>query len=109
MGTTDPRDIEFALPAVWLPKKMRYRQIGKVRWRFERKGADCWIGWYHERRPIIYDDGPVPMSVCHTGREPREERHVWVCAIPCFPLHFVYPLPLPGFETWPRKPFWRGQ
>jgi len=38
-----------------------------IKWKFERKWADKWIGVYHKQRGAIL--------------------HVWICIIPCFPLH----------------------
>lgn len=40
--------------------------------RFERKVQDCWIGVYWKKNT-------------HIGA-----LHVWVCILPCFPLHMVF-------------------
>jgi|ERR671922_3001767 hypothetical protein len=42
--------------------------------------ADCWVGVFWERRRTPYrtEQGMVTA-----------ELHVWVCLVPCFPLHVI--------------------
>jgi hypothetical protein len=47
---------------------MKYRYIGRVGWRFERKMQDAWIGLYWDR--VTWND-----------------IHAWVCFLPFLPLH----------------------
>jgi hypothetical protein len=51
--------------------KTRWRRIGRLRFRFEFKPADCWIGLYTAIQPWRYS----------------ETREVWVCVLPMLPLH----------------------
>jgi hypothetical protein len=46
----------------------------------EWKLADMWVGLFWQRKPANYHiiDGRV-----------REDLHVWVCLVPCLPIHIV--------------------
>jgi hypothetical protein len=48
---------------------------------YRRPPADCWVGASWERRRTQYRQGKGMVT---------EELHVWVCLVPCFPLHFIY-------------------
>jgi hypothetical protein len=50
------------------------RLRGSARMRIEWKAADLWIGAYWSRDKDI---GCVPCDL-------------WVCALPCLPLHFAW-------------------
>jgi hypothetical protein len=43
--------------------------------------ADCWVGASWERRRTQYRPGKGMVTA---------ELHVWVCLVPCFPLHFIH-------------------
>ena len=49
----------------------KYRDIGTYIWRFEFKLQDMWIGlyWTRDKKAEAFD--------------------VWICFIPCFPLHIM--------------------
>ena len=43
--------------------------------------ADCWVGVSWERKKASYRTGEGMVTA---------ELHVWVCLVPCFPLHFIH-------------------
>jgi hypothetical protein len=47
--------------------------------------ADCWVGVYWERKRTHYCAGEGIVTA---------ELHVWVCLVPCFPLHFIHTMGL---------------
>ena len=42
--------------------------------------ANCWVGAYWEWKQTHYSTGKGVVTA---------ELHVWVCLVPCFPLHFI--------------------
>jgi hypothetical protein len=51
--------------------------------------ADCWVGAFWERRQTRYRTGQGMVTA---------ELHVWVCLVPCFPLHVIHTT---GLRRWP--------
>jgi hypothetical protein len=47
----------------------------------ECQPTDCWVGASWERRRTQYRPGKGMVTA---------ELHVWVCLVPCFPLHFIH-------------------
>ena len=43
--------------------------------------ADCWVGASWERRRTQHRQGKGMVTA---------EMHVWVCLVPCLPLHFIH-------------------
>lgn len=57
------------------------KRIGPRAWvALEFKPADLWVGAFYDVRPAIY--------VSIWGRV-LADLHVWVCVVPCVPLHIV--------------------
>jgi hypothetical protein len=42
---------------------------------------DCWVGTYWERKQARYRTGKGMVTA---------ELHVWICLVPCFPLHVIH-------------------
>lgn len=60
--------------------------MAKIKARIERKWADLWIGAYFRRSRPSYipdDQGDKWESIEY------ERLDIWVCLIPCFPIHFL--------------------
>lgn len=54
-----------------------------IRVRLKFKLADLWVGAYFENRRADY-------HLMEAGNV-WEELHIWVCLLPCFPIHIVIP------------------
>lgn len=52
--------------------------------RVEFKPEDCWIGIFWKRRTL--------SRACFTtgSYAQRTDTHVWVCLLPCFPIHLTF-------------------
>ena len=50
-----------------------------VRWRFEWKSQDAWFG-------IFWKIDKVAPNFC----DYHEEVHIWICFVPCIPLHLSW-------------------
>jgi hypothetical protein len=47
--------------------------------------ADFWVGVFWKRRGYLFArDGDGSWATCH-------ELHVWICLVPCFPIHVIIP------------------
>ena len=56
-------------------------RLGRQTWiAVECHPADCWVGASWERRHTRYRMGTGLVTA---------EWHVWVCLVPCFPLHII--------------------
>jgi hypothetical protein len=56
-------------------------RVGRKTWiAVECHPADCWVGASWERRHTRYRMGMGLVTA---------EWHVWVCLVPCFPLHIM--------------------
>jgi hypothetical protein len=56
-------------------------RLGRKTWiAVECHPAECWVGASWERRHTRYRTGTVLVTA---------EWHVWVCLVPCFPLHIM--------------------
>jgi hypothetical protein len=56
-------------------------RLGRQTWiALECHPADCWVGASWERRHTRYRTGTGVVTT---------EWHVWVCLVPCFPLHVI--------------------
>jgi hypothetical protein len=56
-------------------------RLGRQTWiAVECHPADCWVGASWERRYTRYRTGTGVVTT---------EWHVWVCLVPCFPLHVM--------------------
>ena len=54
---------------------MKWHKLSSgISWRFEKKWEDKWIGVYHKIIPK-----KSKFEVDHL--------HIWLCIIPCFPIH----------------------
>jgi hypothetical protein len=49
----------------------------------EFKLADLWVGAFYDRRKAYYS--------LLGGRMVSEELHVWICLLPCLPIHVIIP------------------
>lgn len=63
---------------------MGRKRIGKRCWvGVEFKAADLWVGAYWDRRRIRYFlEGAGTVN---------EELHLWICLLPCLPIHLIIP------------------
>jgi hypothetical protein len=54
--------------------------------RFEVKWQDAWVGAFWKSTPVLTDDGPKTIAT-----------DVWICLVPCVPLHltFWWPVVIP--------------
>ena len=60
------------------------KRLGKRLWvGVEWKPADLWVGAYWDRRRISY--------VLEGAGTVTEEFHLWVCLLPCLPIHVCIP------------------
>lgn len=52
--------------------------------RLELKWADLWIGKYHKL--IVQKSHTYPFEIL------KKELHIWICIIPCVPIHLIFKL-----------------
>lgn len=71
--------------------------VKKYSLQFEFKVQDCWIGVFWRRVTSSWVSPPMDSRVEITSR-PRLD--VWICIVPCIPLHFTV-LGKPEYETIP--------
>ncbi len=58
-------------------------RIGKDKWiQLEFKLQDFWMGVFWDRRRADYTS-IARQALC------IEELHIWICLIPCFPIHII--------------------
>jgi len=58
-------------------------RIGKDKWlTLEFKLQDFWMGVFWDRRQADF------TSIAR-GAQCIEELHIWICLIPCFPIHLI--------------------
>jgi hypothetical protein len=57
--------------------------------RLELKWADTWVGKYHKIKTKVIDNTPLN---CLRPKLTIRELHVWICIIPCLPIHLWWEL-----------------
>jgi hypothetical protein len=65
--------------------------LWRIEWRWEFQPRDLWVGVYWR---VDDDPGETPWRYDYLGAPfPPRRVDVWICVVPCLPLHVWWPLP----------------